>query len=138
MKTQILRNVALSLLILAVGAAGLAFQATQAIGAPGDSPIGGEIFIDFDRDGAIGSGELLPDNDPSYPPGGVAVTVFDADGNSVPGVVTSTAAGVSWTADVTGLTGSDFRVEFGISAADQAAGFSDTCLLYTSPSPRDS
>ena len=71
---------------------------------------------------------MLPDNDPSYPPGGVAVTVFDADGNTVPGVVTSTAAGVSWTADVIGLVGSDFRVEFDISAADQAAGFSDTFL----------
>ena len=128
MKSKILKSVLLSILVLAVGAAGLALQATQAIAAPGDSPIGGEIFIDFDRDGAIGTNELLPDNDPSYPPGGVAVTVFDADGNSVPGVVTSTGAGVSWTADVTGLVGSDFRVEFDISAADRAAGFSDTFL----------
>ena len=128
MKSKILKSVLLSILVLAVGAAGLALQATQAIAAPGDSPIGGEIFIDFDRDGAIGTNELLPDNDPSYPPGGVAVTVYDSDGNSVPGVVTSTGAGVSWTADVTGLVGSDFRVEFDISAADQAAGFSDTFL----------
>ena len=108
-RNSFVRSVLLSILALSVGATVLAFQATQAIAAPGDSPIGGQIFIDFDRDGAIGTNELLPDNDPSYPPGGVAVTVFDADGNSVPGVVTSTGAGVSW-----------------------------TCLLYTSPSPRDS
>ena len=87
------RSVLLSVLILAVGVAGLALQAVSVTAAPGDAPIGGQIFVDFDRDGAIGSGELLPDNDPSYPPGGVAVTVFDADGNSVPGVVTSTGAG---------------------------------------------
>ena len=49
MKTQILRNVALSLLILAVGAAGLAIQATTASAAP--TSCSGLVFQDYDADG---------------------------------------------------------------------------------------
>ena len=122
------RSVLLAILVVAVGAAGLAFQATSATAAPGDAPIGGDIFVDFDRDGEIGTGERLPDSDVAYPPNGVDVVVYDSAGNSVNGVVTSTASGVSWTADVTGLVGSDFRVEFVLDPADEAAGWSDTFL----------
>ena len=90
MKTQILRNVALSLLILAVGAAGLAIQATTASAAP--TSCSGLVFQDYDADG-----ERLEDYShvsPDY------ANWLD---DPVPGI----------NVDIT------------------------TCLLYTSPSPRD-
>ena len=51
MTTRILKNVLLSILVLAVGAAGLALQATGASAAP--TNCGGTVFHDFDHDGEI-------------------------------------------------------------------------------------
>ena len=45
------RSLLLSLLVVAVGAAGLAFQAGAVFAAP--TTCGGEVFHDFDHDGEI-------------------------------------------------------------------------------------
>ena len=113
-------------LFAAALAALLVLQPPAVAAAPGDLPIGGEIFLDLDRDGEIDTGERVPDTDPLFPPAGVAVSVYDADGNRVSGTVTSSSSGVTWTANVTGLTGSDFRVEFELDPTDQGNGYSDT------------
>jgi len=97
------------------------------IGAPqssadaGDPPITGAIHIDYDRDGAIDAGEeSLADR----PPGGVIVTAYDSDGGSVVCDVTSLAPGYS--CDVASIGTGPFRLELTLTAADVAAGWSDT------------
>jgi uncharacterized repeat protein (TIGR01451 family) len=114
----------LCLLMVSVLASFAAAPIAKATGAP----ITGTIFADFNRDGRIDLGEKIPSTDTYYPPSGVTVMVYDSTGASVPGVVTSGANGVTYTADVSSLAGTQFRVEYGISTADKTAGFTDTTI----------
>ncbi len=93
--------------------------------AAGDPPISGSLFADFDRDGSIDAGEFVADSSLSFPPGGITVNAFDATGASTTcGVTTGTPP--QYSCDVTGLTGSTFRVEFELAAADLTAGWAET------------
>lgn len=103
-----------------------AIPSTPVAAAPGDDPVSGRIFVDVDRDGSIDPGELLEDTDDLFPPNGVTVTATDTTGNTVNGVVTSSAAGVMWSADMTSLVGHDARIEFALDPADLTAGWSET------------
>ncbi len=99
---------------------------STAVGAPGDAPLSGTLFVDFDRDGTIDAGETFADTDPLYPPAGITVTVHDSAGASVAAVISSAAGGVTWSADVTSLVGHEFRVEFSLASGDLADGWTET------------
>jgi len=101
------RSVFLSVLILSVGVAGLALQASAALAAPGD--ISGTVFDDVNEDGA-NAGE----------PGlaGVTVTAFDSSGATA-GSATSDANG-DYT--INGLNNAEeYRIEF----SGLPAGYTD-------------
>jgi len=104
---------------LAIGVGGFAPSASA---APGDAPVTGSLYVDLDRDGLFDPGEDLADTDSLSPPAGVTVTAFDATGASVACAVTA-GAPPTYSCPVAGLTGSSFRVEFGLDAADEAAGW---------------
>ena len=110
MKIQILRNVGLSLLILAVGAAGLAIQATTASAAP--TNCGGTVFHDFDHDGEIVEDYSHVSNDYASvaddPVPGINVTITTVSGTTISA---TTDANGDWTAN---LDTTDFpiRIDF--------------------------
>jgi len=91
-------------------------------GAANSAPITGSFFVDFDRDGAIDPGESVPAGDRALPPGGIVVTVTDAKGNTA----TCDTNGTTYSCPTSGLVGTAMRVEFSLTAADQAAGYSGT------------
>jgi uncharacterized repeat protein (TIGR01451 family) len=90
------------------------------------APITGTLFVDFSRDGIIDLGEKVPSTDKYYPTSGITVTAYDDLGNSVQGVVTSGANGVTYSVDPSTLSGTKFRLVFGLNAADKAAGWTET------------
>ncbi len=90
--------------------------------AAGDPAVTGSIYVDFDRDGEVDPGEAISDSDPLSPPSGVTVTAFDATGASVNCAVTP-GSPPTYSCPVENLTGSSFRVEFTLDAADEAAGW---------------
>ncbi len=111
-------------------AAGLALLSTVLVtdsgflppaGADG-APVTGSFFIDFDRDGMIDPGERVLPGDPLLPPDGITVTAYDVDNT---GAACSTTD-VAYSCDVSTLTGTSFRLEFTLSAADAAAGYAET------------
>ena len=117
------RSFFLSILILAVGAAGLAIQATVALAAPGE--LSGTIFLDADEDGAVAGEQGLA---------GVTATAYDPSGAAV-GSATSDATGAY---TISGLTdGTEYRVEFtGLPAGytDGPSGVdSETSVTFATP-----
>ena len=102
------RSLLLSLLVLAVGAAGLALQATVALAASGD--VSGTIFVDENEDGAnVGEQGLA----------GVVATAYDAQGIAA-GSATSDSNG-DYT--ISGLDdGAQYRIEFTNLPTDYSEG----------------
>jgi len=120
MRSNQLRLFGVLLAVLALAATVLTLVAPNPAAA--QAAADGQIFIDFDRDGTIDAGEVVPANDPLYPPGGVQVDAYDANGQTDACTVT----GNSYSCDFDGLSGTDFRLQFSISSADAAAGWSGT------------
>ena len=100
----------------------VAIGATGAPVSAAGTPVTGTFFIDLDRDGSLDAGEVLDPTDVLYPVDGVAVDVFDAAGGTGSCLVT----GTSYACDVSGLAGTDFRLEFSLSSDDLMRGFSPT------------
>ena len=95
-----------------VGTVLVGVSLTQSVSAgPGDPPVTGSFFVDLDRDGRIDGGEGLADTDPLFPPAGVSVTAYDAEGNTAVGAVTP-GAPPTFSIDVSALTGTNYRLEF--------------------------
>lgn len=99
--------------------------APHAGAAPGDAPVTGTLFVDFDRDGRLDAGEGVADTDAAFPPNGITVTAIDARGATATGTVTP-GSPPTFSIDVTGLVGSTFRVEFALDGADLTAGWRST------------
>jgi uncharacterized repeat protein (TIGR01451 family) len=95
---------------------------SNALGAP----ITGTLFVDFSRDGIIDLGEKVPITDKYYPTSRITVTAYDDLGNSVLGTVTSGSNGVTYSVDPSSLSGTKFRLVFGLSATDKQAGWTET------------
>ncbi len=112
---------ALATTAAAVAVAPVLMQTTPNVTAAGD-PVVGPIFVDLDRDGVLDLGEDLPASDTLFPPGGVTVNVFDTAG----GTRSCEVTGNTYRCDVSALVGTDFRLEFDLTAADLDAGFSET------------
>jgi uncharacterized repeat protein (TIGR01451 family) len=100
------------------------FNSTTAAGAP----ITGTLFTDFNRDGKLDLSENVKSTDPFYPQGGITVTAYDETGKSVKGIVTSGVNGVTYSIDVSTLTGTKFRLEYGLTDSDKTLGWSETFL----------
>ena len=90
--------------------------------APGDAPITGSLFVDFDTDGEFDPGEGLADTDPLSPPAGITVTAWDSAGSSASCLVTP-GAPPTYSCDITTLADSVVRIEFDLDGADTAAGW---------------
>lgn len=115
----VVRSLLASALAVAVlPVAGGAISTVSAAGAP----VTGDFFVDFDRDGVSDSGESLAPGDALYPADGVTVDATDPAG----GTVSCTVTGASYSCDVSSLSGTEFRLDFGLSATDEASGFSAT------------
>jgi len=103
-----------------------------AAAAPGDAPVTGSFFVDYDFDGEIDPGEEISDSDPFYPAGGIAITAHDSAGASVPCVVTP-GAPPTYSCDVVTLGAGPFRIELGLDPADVTDGWSQSFRGVDSP-----
>jgi uncharacterized repeat protein (TIGR01451 family) len=92
------------------------------------APITGSLFTDFNRDGKMDYGEKVATTDAYYPTGGIVVTAYDDLGNIATGVVTNSTTGATYSIDPSTLSGSRFRVQFTLSDAAKAAGWSETVI----------
>jgi uncharacterized membrane protein len=121
---KVTASMAVFVLLIASVLISFAAVPAQAAGAP----ITGTLFTDFNRNGILETTENVPSTDAFYPSGGITVTAYDDLGNSAIGVVTSGANGVTYSVDPSSLAGTKFRLSFGLSAADKAAGWSETFI----------